>query len=161
LPAGDFIAAALLWGLTGLGIACVSVMPLSIVTDIIDYDTVTTGSYTPGIYFSTFNLVMKIGMAFGVGVTFGMLEWLGFDPQSITPNSHDSWHIKLVGFALPGLLLVPALFFMKVFPINKAVHRNLRGQLDRQQVSGNSTVEADRNNTESGVDPSSRATVST
>ena len=133
IPAGNHKIAYGLWVLFGICLAGIVVAPLSMIADIVDYDTAKTGAYRPGVYFSCYNLVQKLGLSIGVAVAFGLLDGLGFDPKLSVYSDDLAFKIKLVGFGIAAVLCVPACLLIFYYPINKQYHRQLRAEIDRAE----------------------------
>lgn len=130
LPMGNYYLLAGLICIAGIGFACTYVFEPSILADIVDYDTVASGEERTGIYMAALNLIMKFGLALGVGVAYGFLEIVGFDPAATTHTTHDVLMIRVAGYGLTSALLIPAIFILWKFPITKKVQRELRRQIE-------------------------------
>ena len=130
LPAGQYMLTMAAWGIIGVFYTGVLMTPISMVSDIVDYDSAKTGQYRPGMYFASFNLVLKLGTALGVGIGFGLLAVLGFDPTDTVHSSEAITHLRIVGFGVSALLMLPAFIFLKWYPITKQYHQQLRRDIE-------------------------------
>ena len=135
LPMGNYTLIAGLISIAGVGFACTYVFETSILADIVDYDTAITGEERTGTYMATLNLIFKLGLALGVGIAYGFLDIVGFDPAASAHTVNDVLKIRVAGCVLTSILLIPAIFLLWKFPITKKVQRELRR-----------TIEANANN---------------
>lgn len=129
LPPGHFALAGIFFSLVGLANAAMLSMPTAILADIVDHGELLTGERRAGAYVALDNLVYKLGMALGVGFSFGLLGVVHFDPASTVHTSVDTQHLKLLGFGLPSALcaIVAALYLQH--PITKKIQRENRERL--------------------------------
>lgn len=125
-PLGNFSIVACIWVVVGLGSAAWLVLPPSILADVIDHGEVMTGERRSGAYVAIYNLVFKIGLALGVGLAFGLVALVDYDPAALHYSADDARNIRLLGFGLPALLLVPAIVLLLRYPITKKVQQQLR-----------------------------------
>ena len=99
------------------------------------------------------NLVMKIGLALGVGVAYGFLEIVGFDPSAASHTAEDVFKIRLAGYGLTSALLIPAFYILWKFPITKKVQRELRRQIEANASNtGQSSEKQTRNSDKTFLD---------
>ena len=138
IPVGNFPLVAAAWAVLGIGNSAMLTLPGSVLADIIDHGEVVTGERYPGAYVALDNLVYKVGMALGVGISFGMLALLHYDPSGLHPSATDVRNIRLLGFGLPCLLSLFAVVPYVTHPITRKVHRQLREAIDsRHHIAGN------------------------
>jgi Na+/melibiose symporter-like transporter len=130
VPSGSFPTVAALWIVTGIANAAAIVLPTSMLADIVDHGEVTARERRPGAYMAIYNLIMKIGLALGVGLSFGLLDLVGYDPSATKYSATDAFNIRLLGFALPALLLGPAILLIWKHPITRKVQQQLRSQIE-------------------------------
>ena len=126
VPGGNFPVVAAVWVIAGVGYASITVLPTSVLADIVDQGEAETGERRSGAYAAIYYLVVKIGLAVGVGLSFGLLQLVHFDPAAIQHSVSDRLHIRLLGFALPSLLYAGALVLYLGHPITRRVQRQLR-----------------------------------
>lgn len=130
IPTGNFVAVAVLWALIGVANTAMLSLPTSILADIIDHGVVTTGERRSGAYVAIDNLVFKIGMALGVGISFALLDLIHYDPGAAQHGAADLRNIRLLGFGLPSLVSVPAIILYMTHPITRRVHGLLREKIE-------------------------------
>ena len=134
LPMGSYLLTAICICCLGLTLSCIGILPTSILADVIDYDTATSGEPKTGIYVAVLNLSMKLGLALGVGITYGFLALVGFDPSASNHNAEDVLMVRMAGFGLTSILLIPAIYILWKFPITKNVQRELRRRIDANNI---------------------------
>lgn len=135
IPAGNLATVAALWIAAGFGNAAVFVLPASLLADMIDRGEMAQSERRSGAYMAVYNLVMKIGQALGVGLSFGLLSVVGYVPSAAQHSLTDVTNLRLLGFALPGLLLVPAICLISRHPITRKVHQQLRAEIEARNVA--------------------------
>lgn len=139
VPMGNFPIVAALWIAAGFGSTAGFFLPTSMLADIIDGSERNHGERNSGAYVAVFNLAVKLGLALGVGVAFGLLELVHYDPAAATHTAADAWHIRLLAFALPALLCVPSVVLYFKHPITKKVQQQIRAEIEsRAQIEGGS-----------------------
>ena len=130
VPAGNFPLVAGVYIAMGIANTAMLSMPTSILADIIDHGEVTTGERHSGAYVAVDNLVYKIGMAIGVGISFGLLALIHFDPGAHVHSEADARNISLLGFGLPCILSALVAFLYFRHPITRRVHERIREAIE-------------------------------
>jgi Na+/melibiose symporter-like transporter len=120
-----------LMALCGFTSAAFLTLPLGIMGDIIDYDTLKTGEARGGLFFGVWAFFQQISPAIAIGVTLPLLERLGFSAKG--PNSPEALQALKYIYCLGPLpfMLAGALMFM-TFPIDARRHGIIRRRLDRR-----------------------------
>lgn len=134
---GNFAVVIPLWILVGIAHTFALVLPTSILADIIDQGEVNEGERRSGAYVAIFNLALKVGLALGVGISFGLLELLHYDPGAARHSVADALNVRLVAFALPSILIAVAIIPLLRHPITKAVQQQLRTTIEARTVVPN------------------------
>jgi glycoside/pentoside/hexuronide:cation symporter, GPH family len=134
IPAGNFAAVAILWVLIGAGSAAMLSLPTSILSDIIDNGEVKSGQRHSGAYVAVDNLVYKIGLALGVGLSFGLLAIVNYDPGATQHSAADAHVVRLIGFGLPCLLSVPSILLYLTHPISRRRQQQSREIINARAV---------------------------
>jgi Na+/melibiose symporter-like transporter len=104
-------------------------LPLGMMGDVIDYDSLKTGTARGGLYFGIWSFAQKVSPALAIGVTLPLLAWLGFDPAAKADGSGTEAlkYVYVLGstpfFAVAALLLL-------IFPIDARRHGIIRRRLD-------------------------------
>jgi GPH family glycoside/pentoside/hexuronide:cation symporter len=135
IPTGHFTIVAALWIAIGIANTAMLSMPTSILADIIDHGEVMNGERRSGAYVALDNLIYKLGMAFGVGLSFGLLALVHYDPGAAHHGLADVRNIRLLGFGLPCLLSVPAIVLYLRHPITKKMQQQLREKIKARHLS--------------------------
>jgi Na+/melibiose symporter-like transporter len=76
------------------------------------------------------NLVCKLGLALGVGLSFGLLALVGYVPGAEAYSAVDERNIRLLGFGLPCLLSIPVIVLYLKHPISKKTQAQFRERID-------------------------------
>jgi GPH family glycoside/pentoside/hexuronide:cation symporter len=135
LPGGSLARVLPVWVLIGIANSAMNSMPRSIIADIIDSADVTSGERRSGTYVAVDNLLYKLGMALGVGISFGLLTWCGFDATLAHHGPGDTQTIRLLGFGLPAFLCIAAAIVYLTHPITKSVQRDLRARIQAREIA--------------------------
>lgn len=125
----------LLIGLTvaqGLAQGSGNLMLRSMVADIADHHQLNTGHDRTALFFSSFSISMKAGMALAVGVALPLVGYLGFNPAA-AHNTPEALRGLLFVFALgPALMHLVSAALLRGFPLDEAAHAAVRRELDRR-----------------------------
>ena len=135
LPMGNYIPVAFLIVFIGMVYSCKAILPPSILADIVDYGVSTSGEERTGVYVAALNLIMKLGLALGVGIAYGFLGLVGFDPSAPSHNAHDVLMVRTSAYGITSVLLIPAILILWKFPITKKVQRELRRKIEANTVN--------------------------
>jgi Na+/melibiose symporter-like transporter len=135
VPMGNFTLVAILWAVSGVATTTMLTLPGSIIADIVDHGEMLTGKRHSGAYVAVDNLIYKLGMALGVGMAFGLMELVHFQPDAVRHSALDVRNIRLLGFGLPCLLSLPAIVLYLMHPITRQAQRRLREQLESRAAS--------------------------
>ena len=82
-----------------------------------------------GVYFGLLAMTEKIGLALAVGVTYPLLEWIGF--RTGVQNDQAALHgLVLLFVLLPAALHILAALALWRFPLGRAAQRDLRRKID-------------------------------
>lgn len=130
VPTGNFSILAALEIVLGVANSAMLILPTSILADIIDYGEVRSGERRSGAYVAVYNLVYKLGMALGVGLSFALLALVHYDPSAAHHGVADVNSIRLLAAGLPCLLEVPVIILYLTHPITKKIQRQLREQIN-------------------------------
>jgi len=135
IPAGNFPLILMLWIVGSIGTATDQFLPTSILADIIDRSEVAVGARRSGAYMASYNLITKIGLALGVGLSFGLLGLVGYDPAAAHHSAADARNVLLLGFGLPALLSATASILMWRHSITREVQQQLRAAIDARKCA--------------------------
>ena len=124
-PRGEFWWLFIGNSLYGIAYGAGSFLLRSIMADVIDTDYVKTGQRRTGLYYSLLTMTAKIGAALAVGLTYPMLDYIGFMPSG--GNSPETLNQFMAMYVtLPAITMLAAAFVMWGFPLDKAAQEKLR-----------------------------------
>ncbi len=109
------------------------VLDPSIRADIIDYDELTTGKRREGSFEACINWIGKVGMALGAGISFFILDWVGFDSKAAHQSEHTIFMIRFLLAGIPIIGLTLALFALTRFPLSQERMADIRRQLEARR----------------------------
>jgi len=134
LPPGNFVLPLVL-GAVGLGslIGCI-VLIESLLTDVIDYDSVSTGVRRSGVFFGVWRFAAKLARAAAVGGVGVVLEWTGFVPN-VGQTAAVSLRLALLFGPGFGFLFVAASALLACYRFDDHKQRQVRRILARRPVS--------------------------
>ena len=133
-PPGNFWAALVMMALFGLPYASHRFLMKAMMADITDDDQVRTGRMQAGVYFGLLAMTEKIGLALAVGITYPLLQWVGF--RTGVENDATALHgLVLLFVLLPAALHVLAALALWRFPLGRTAQRDLRRQIDTSTQS--------------------------
>jgi Na+/melibiose symporter-like transporter len=111
-------------------------LPLGIIGDIIDYDTLIHRQPRGGIYWGMWSFAQKASPALAIGATLPFLHWLGFQPSAHnTPASLDALKYVFCFGPIPFYVVGSALLFW--FPIDAQRHAVIRRRLMAREARMN------------------------
>ncbi len=131
LGPGEFKQFLLICLFSGLTLGADLALPAAIQADVIDEDTVHSGSSQAGLYFALWGMATKLALALAVGISYPLLGWFGFSSESGPSNTG----IHVLGWlygGLPVLIKLVAVAAMWHFPLNESRQRELRARITQQ-----------------------------
>jgi GPH family glycoside/pentoside/hexuronide:cation symporter len=111
----------------GIGVGFSYVSPFAMVPDAIDFDAVKTGERKEGAYYGMWTFTSKAGQALAVFVSGLILSLGGYIPGAAQPEG-ALLSIRLIIGPLPALILLGALFLIRLYPLDEAAYKKLMGQ---------------------------------
>jgi len=107
-------------------------LPLSIIGDVIDYDTLKHRLPRGGLYWGVWSFAQKVAPAFAIALTMPALKWLGFNPGGHnTPEALQALKYTFCFGAVPFMLAGAALLMF--FPINSHRHAIIRRRIEARE----------------------------
>ncbi|KGE04850.1 MFS transporter [Pseudohaliea rubra] len=118
---------------TGLMVGADLSLPSAINGDLIEWDEWENGQRRPGLFFALWGTASKLAFALAVGTIFPLLDLVGFSAQG--GNTDQAVRLLAVLYAGPSIALkLVAVAMMARFPINEAVHSDLRRRLEARRA---------------------------
>ena len=115
---GDLSAFAIICVITGMGFGADMALPPSIQADVIDYDKLKNKESRAGICFATWSMSTKLALALAVGISFPLLEYLGFSLQE-TNDPSAIRALTMIYAGLPVVFKLVSICLVWSFPINR------------------------------------------
>lgn len=105
----------------------------SIGADVMDYDELENGRRREGSFVACGSWINKLGMAVGAGVSFFILEWVGFDSSTPVQSESTLFTIRLLLAAIPIVGLVISMAALARFPLSQERMAEIRTQLEARR----------------------------
>lgn len=116
LGAGDYPPFLVICVLSGFCLGADLALPPSMQADVVDLDPAETGRRRTGLYFALWGMATKLALALAVGISFPLLDLVGFDAADGAVNDEDGLlALALLYGALPILFKVAAMALMARF----------------------------------------------
>lgn len=101
--------------------------------DVIDYDNVATGGQRSGLYFALLAITAKLGGALAIGLTYPLLEQVGFSAQG--DNSAQALSsFRIIYVAVPVLAMVGAYLGIRGFRLDRDEQSRLRSEIESRDT---------------------------
>jgi glycoside/pentoside/hexuronide:cation symporter, GPH family len=118
--------------INAIGNAALWVIPASMVADTVDYGELKGVRGQSGTYMAIFTLLFKISLALGVVIALPLLDLLNFSPTN-GANPAGLNGLVWVACGLPALMLLPAIFLLRRYPLTEQKHDRIRRILNRSR----------------------------
>jgi len=131
LDHGDILAFYILFGAKGFCFGAFAYLPLAMLADVVDIDTMRSGDARTGGYFAVHGFMTKCAASFG-GLSLPLLALAGYSAASGMQN--DDMALMWLGilYALvPTVLFVFAFWLTWTWPLSAARHKRMRARHER------------------------------
>jgi Na+/melibiose symporter-like transporter len=122
----------------GAASAAFLTLPVGIMGDVIDYDTMKNGEQRGGVFFGVWAFAQQVAPAIGIGISLPLLDWVGFKPTGASaPEALQALRYLYCFGPLPFYLI--GAFLLLRFPIDARRHEIIRRRLDarrQRQLAG-------------------------
>lgn len=135
LGAGDGTLFMVITLITGIAAGADLSMPVAMQGDLVDWDAATRGKARPGIFFALWGTMTKLGFALAIGVTFSVLDLVGFDATTTTNTAQSKLWLSALYAGLPVLLKTGALLLMRDYPVTRTRHDRIRVRLAERGIA--------------------------
>ncbi|MBN2191472.1 MAG: MFS transporter [Polyangiaceae bacterium] len=105
----------------------------SIGADVMDFDELEGGRRREGSFAACISWIMKVGMAVGAGVSFFILDWVGFDSSVAVQSPFTIFMIRFLLAAIPIAGLVIGMLALARFPLTQEKMAEIRGALEARR----------------------------
>ena len=126
-------AGTLIWilaALVGIGVSTAHVMPSSMRPDVLEVDELDSGHRQEGIYAGVSVFLRKLSTSLALFLIGVMLDWSGYVPQGVQPES-ALLTMRLIMGPIPTTLLVIAIVIACFYPLTREKHKAIREELRR------------------------------
>jgi glycoside/pentoside/hexuronide:cation symporter, GPH family len=108
-------------------------LPIGIIGDVIDYDTLKHRVPRGGLYWGVWSFTQKVTPAFSIALTLPMLKWLGFNPGGHnTPAALEALKYTFCYSTIP--LYVAGAILLLYFPLDARRHAIIRRRLEQREA---------------------------
>ncbi len=130
---GDVALFIVLMFTTGFAHSGMYFLLRSMAADAVDYDNLETGGQRTGLYYALLVMTMKLGGALAIGVTYPLLESVGFDAQG--QNSAETLEaFRMVYVFVPVLAMVAAYLAIRKFSLDRKEQERLQAELKERDA---------------------------
>lgn len=129
-PGPEAAIPALVCGvLLGLCAGPYNIVPLSMLSDIVDYDLVRGGVNRAGSYVSVQHLVGKLNASLGGAAAFFILDMFGFQASGGS-DAVGVLGLKVVALGIPTVFFLLSLLFISGYPLDAKRHATIQKRLE-------------------------------
>ncbi len=121
--------------LTGLQFGAVTLMPMIMVTDCVDYYEYETGRRVEGPAFSVLTLTIKVCLAIGAALGLVFVQFSGYDASAVVVEQSTKNIIYFAYVALPGIFSLLAVFPMLKYDIVGEKKKRIALELEERRKS--------------------------
>ena len=136
LSLGDVPAFLVISILSGIGLGADMVLPASMQADVVDADTLESGSQRTGLYFSMWSVATKLSLAGAIGIAFPLLGFIGFDAQADNNGADALVGLSLLYSIVPVILKLISARLIWNFPIDAESQARIRLEIEQRSTSG-------------------------
>ncbi len=133
LEFGDYTQFHILFLLKGACFGGLQFLPISMLADVVDIDSLRTGGKRAGTFFALNGMIAKISAMLAVWAAARLVDFFGFIPGAVNGETEM---LALRFFYCIGCaaFFLPALFLTWFYPLTKEKHAELRAELENQNL---------------------------
>jgi GPH family glycoside/pentoside/hexuronide:cation symporter len=105
----------------------------SMTADVVDYDELHGGRRREGAFAASNSWIIKFGMAVGAGISFFILDWVGFDSKLGVQTEHTLFMVRFLFAAIPIAGLCGALVALARFRLTPERMAEIRLELESRR----------------------------
>ena len=126
----SFLQLFLVSATVAFGLGSANMIPLALLSEIVDYSRWKYRIDCTGSLFSLYPLVGKFNVAIGGSIGFFAASWYGFNVTAESHSYESAFGLYLAMSWLPAILILVSIFFIYLMPINARRHDIIRRRLD-------------------------------
>lgn len=120
--------------LTGFCLGADLALPASMQADVVDLDTLRSGSQRTGLYFALWSMATKLALALAVGLAFPLLDLAGFEAAGDN-DAGALLALSLLYGGAPIVIKLCSIAFIWGYPIDAKRQARLRARIDRRAAA--------------------------
>ncbi|MBL4681876.1 MAG: MFS transporter [Pseudomonadales bacterium] len=137
LDYGQTTAFYFLFALKGFCFGAFAYIPRAMLADVVDLDTVRSGSSRPASYLSIHGFMTKCAASFG-GLSLPILGMVGFSAATGAQNGPDELRWLGILYAIvPTVLFIVALYLSLTWPLTASIHARVQKLVERKMLKQN------------------------
>ena len=126
-----------LFALVGSNSGAATFLLRSMMADVADADAAENNTERAGLMYSFLALTAKFGAGMAVGISFGALAWIGFDPKTAVPGE-AVLGLKEIYISLPIIFSLINLVILRGYPLDEVKQRLVRAEVERRRAAHHS-----------------------
>jgi GPH family glycoside/pentoside/hexuronide:cation symporter len=119
---------------TGFAYSGLNFLLRAMAADVVDYDNVETGGTRTGFYFALLAITAKLGGALAIGVTYPLLDLIGFSAQGSNPDD-TLFAFRIIYVLVPVLAMIAAYLGIRGFRLDEAEQSALQARIQARDES--------------------------
>jgi Na+/melibiose symporter-like transporter len=134
LDYGQITEFYVLFALKGFCFGAFAYLPRAMLADVVDFDTVRSGTARPASYFAILGFMTKCAASFG-GLSLPILGLVGYSvARNVTNGPTELMWLGILYAIVPTLMFVVAFYLCVTWPLNAKLHQRLERLVARKQA---------------------------
>jgi Na+/melibiose symporter-like transporter len=123
-----------LFALKGFCFGAFAYLPRAMLADVVDFDTVRSGTARPASYFAILGFMTKCAASFG-GLSLPILGFVGYSvARNVTNGPTELMWLGILYAIVPTLMFVVAFYLCVTWPLDAKLHQRLERLVARKQA---------------------------